>query len=240
MAGFGAGFARALGASLDAAGKSHLEEQRRTREYERARADRQAERLEDRAWQQEDYERRKQDALAEENRKQAIEDEENPLRVSFKGGKWYYTARDGSQKELQEDDPIVGARKRYDIEAAWAAEEHNLNIAAKKAGIERDRVGIARDRAEMERAKQGKTLYEQLSPSEKSIIDSVALGDPTYLKGNYTGDQLKARRPSGVPKHMLPSYVELARAVQEGDIEAYRELKPVLGQIYKETPPKAK
>jgi len=43
MAGFGAGFGKAFGGSLEAAGKLHQEEQLRSREYERAKADRQAE-----------------------------------------------------------------------------------------------------------------------------------------------------------------------------------------------------
>ena len=240
MAGFGAGFGKAFGSSLEAAGKLHQEEQLRTREYERAKADRQTERLENRAWQTEDAALARSQALEDRDHEQGIKDEDNPDRVVLRGGKYYFIKRDGSEKELTSDSPLVTGYLRAKKEASQKDTLFNLTVSEKKTGIARDQAAMARDKLEMGRARQGKTLYEQLSPSEKSIIDSVALGDPTYLKGNYTGDQLKARRPSGVPKHMLPSYVELARAVQEGDIEAYRELKPVLGQIYKETPPKAK
>lgn len=95
-----------------------------------------------------------------------------------------------------------------------------------------------------------RSIYKQLPVSEKTIIDSIALGDSTYLQGSgITPDSLRNPRPltsvpstqrrgrkdPNLPKNN-PSYVELARRVQTGGsdaADAYRELLPLLETTYK-------
>lgn len=97
MAGFGAGFGKALGGSLEAAGKLHQEEQLRSREYERAKTDRQAEIADTRSY---------NERIAAEDRARIAEKETH--RYS-KGpdGKFYYTTLDGTLVEKDPNSPGV-------------------------------------------------------------------------------------------------------------------------------------
>lgn len=218
MAGFGAGFARALGTSLDAAGKSHLEEQRRAREYERAKADRQAERLEDRAWQLEDAATARTQQLEDQKRAQDIKDEDNPLRTFYdpKQKKWFFQTRSGDLVEQSEDSVLVQARKRTDIKFAEDRESHNSEIRARNASIAASSEAAATSRFQREqaRAKAGQlNVFAELAPSQRAIVQSIAKFGPyanvSDGKGNMipvTKDMVEAARALESSKNPAAAY----------------------------------
>lgn len=172
MAGFGAGFARALGTSLDAAGKSHLEEQRRAREYEKAKADRQAERLEDRAWQQEDADTRRKQQIEDRDLEQGIKDEADWTRYSEKGDKIFYTRRDGTVVEVAKGSPGANGYFRDKKEAGQKDTLFGLTVSEKKANIRQSDASAAASNARA-RADSGKLpddVYAQMQFELKPVI----------------------------------------------------------------------
>lgn len=88
-----------------------------------------------------------------------------------------------------------------------------------------------------------KNLYSTLPASERSIIDSIALGDTTLLSHGKGGDYPDIRgsrsitAPLSKPQNKA-SYVALARSVQAGDVDAYKELLPLISDTYKVMPKK--
>lgn len=88
-----------------------------------------------------------------------------------------------------------------------------------------------------------KNLYNTLPASIRTIVDSIALGDDTYLKHANGGDypDIRGNRtvtaPRSAPQNKAP-YVALARAAQAGDIDAYEELLPLISNTYKVVPKK--
>lgn len=175
MAGFGAGFGKAFGGSLEAAGKSYQEEQMRAREYERAKADRQAEIADTRAY---------NDRVRAEQ--QNIDDEKDIFRVRQIDGKWYFQRRDGSDKELSANDPLVSGRLRADEEYGQKKITFGLDVEAKKVGIQRDKAAIgasieqtrtARAARETAAAK-GLNVFAELAPSQRDIVKSIAKYGP--------------------------------------------------------------
>lgn len=174
MAGFGAGFGKGLAGSLDAAGKLYQQEQMRSREYERAKADRQAERLEDRAWQKED---RKEQAEAEA--------EKDTFRYFEKDGKFYYTRTDGTVVERPAGDHGVNRYIQWRTEQKRATELHNLDISKGYASIEASKASArASDAAaaasrreggpKVEMSKTADTFAESLAKNKKVFARSVA------------------------------------------------------------------
>lgn len=174
MAGFGAGFGKAFGGSLEAAGKLHQQEQMRSREYERAKADRQAERLEDRAWQKED---RQEQAEAEA--------EKDTFRYFEKDGKFYYTRTDGTVVERPAGDHGVNRYLQWRTEQKRATDSHNLDMSKGYASIEASKASVrASDAAaaasrrddgpKVETSKTMDTFAESLAKNKKVFFRSTA------------------------------------------------------------------
>ena len=177
MAGFGAGFGKAFGSSLEAAGKLHQEEQLRTREYERAKADRQAERLEYRAWQQKDADTRRKQQIEDRDWEQGIKDEDNPDRVVLRGGKYYFIKRDGSEKELTSDSPLVTGYLRAKKEASQKDTLFNLTVSEKKSNIRQSNAAAASRREggpKVEMSKIVDAFAESLAKNKKVFARSAA------------------------------------------------------------------
>jgi len=171
MAGFGAGFARALGTSLDAAGKSHLEEQRRDREYERAKADRQAELLQYRAWQKEDLiEKREYDAKIKAE-DQEFEAEKDYDRYFKKDGKYWYTRIDGTVVERPENSPGVQGYLRRNIERSQRDSQHALKMEATRADIRQSNAAAAASdaRARADSGRLPDDVYAQMQFDLKPV-----------------------------------------------------------------------
>lgn len=186
MAGFGAGFAKAISGSLEAAGKLHQEEQLRTREYERAKADRQAERLESRAWEQEDAATRRSQELEDEARKQRIDDEKDPLRTFYDESqkKWFFRTRSGELVEQPSDSPLVESRKRFDTKYKEERDSHSLNMEATRANIRQSNAAAAASnaRAKADSEKLPDDLYAKVQFDLKPVsaqydnIDKITQG----------------------------------------------------------------
>jgi hypothetical protein len=182
MAGFGAGFGKAFGGSLDAAGKLYQQEQMRSREYERAKADRQAERLQDRAWQKED---KKEEAEAEA--------EKDTFRYFEKDGKFYYTRTDGTVVERPAGDHGVNRFLQWRTEQKRATDTHNLNMRKGESSIAADaaqiRAADASRRASAKQIESSKTMdtfAESLAKNKKVFTRSSAdLASFTRILGTY-------------------------------------------------------
>ena len=173
MAGFGAGFGKAFGGSLEAAGKLHQQEQMRSREYERAKADRQAERLEDRAWQKED---RQEQAEAEA--------EKDTFRYFEKDGKFYYTRTDGTVVERPAGDHGVNRYLQWRTEQKRATDSHNLDMSKGYASIEASKASVrASDAAAAASRRDGGPKVE-MSKTVDTFAESLAKNKKVFARSN--------------------------------------------------------
>ena len=144
MAGFGAGFAKGISGQLDAAGKLYQQEQLRAREYERAKADRQAERLEDRAWSQEDRAALRQQQLEDQDVEYSTKVEHYSKDAD---GNLYFTSpRTGNKTKVDPGSPMYGHYERKQIEFRQKDQEHALGIEATRANIAANRESAATSR----------------------------------------------------------------------------------------------
>jgi hypothetical protein len=174
MAGFGAGFGKAFGGSLEAAGKLHQQEQMRSREYERAKADRQAERLEDRAWEVGDKEKEKEDRAAEQ-----------PHRYS-KGpdGKFYYTRLDGTKVEKDANDPGVrlylqDEEKRGQERTMFGLEKQQIES---RLAVDRAQIGSLNASAYAARRDGGPKV--EMSKTVDTFAESLAKNKKVFARSN--------------------------------------------------------
>ena len=218
---------------------------------------------------------RKADGLETLNIKTKMEDSRDLSRMYETGGVLMTsTSSIGPEGNITVDfmpvtDPAQKeAYKKYIAEQALKTEKEALGIREARADVvtkeARAKYAEAEAKASL-RAEQARALsygpktgesgkagsiYKQLPPSEKTIIDSIALGDATYLQGsgvtadalrnprpitNIPATQRRGRKDPNLPKNNA-SYVELARRVQTGGldaVDAYRELLPLLETTYK-------
>lgn len=202
MAGFGAGFGKALGGSLEAAGKLHQEEQLRSREYERAKADRQAEILDTRTY---------NERIAAEDRARTAENETH--RYS-KGpdGKFYYTTLEGTLVEKDPNSPGVRLYLQDEEKRGQDKTLFGLKVRQAESGIAVDRAQIgnlnasaaaARAKSKAEAGKLPDDVYAKVQFDLKPVttrydnIDKKTQGIIARLENNnskpgVTADQRKA------------------------------------------------
>jgi hypothetical protein len=176
MAGFGAGFGKAFGGSLEAAGKLHQEEQLRSREYERAKTDRQAEIADTRSY---------NERIAAEDRARIAENETH--RYS-KGpdGKFYYTTLEGTLVEKDPNSPGVKLYLEAEEKRGQERTMFGLDVEGKKVGIQRDKAAIgasieqtrAARAARETAAAKGLNVFAELAPSQRDIVKSIAKYGP--------------------------------------------------------------
>lgn len=183
MAGFGAGFGKSLAGSLESAGKLHQEEQMRSREYERAKADRLAEIADARDYQDRVRLDERAHADAKEARAQELKDEENPDRVVSRGGKYYFIKRDGSEKELMSGDPLVTGHLRAKKTEGQKDTLYGLSVAKAHADINQSNAAAAASNASA-RSNSGKLPDDVYARVQHDL-------SPVSAKYKYIDDQLQ-------------------------------------------------
>lgn len=238
MAGFGAGFAKAVSGSLEAAGKLHQEEQLREREYQRARADKQADRAQDRLWQLEDR------AAAEEltRKHQEAQFKTNIENYSMdKDGNLLYTSPlTGEVKPASKDSPMMYSWMRRAARDQQEDTRFTMDVERHRSGLATDAAQREASRESVQTSRHARTTganavygatYKRLGLANKSLVDSMALGDATYITLDG-GKQLK----------ITPEMRQHARNLQELDgaeaVAALKALDPVLKAAIKITPKK--
>jgi hypothetical protein len=213
MAGFGAGFGKALGGSLEAAGKLYQEEQLRSREYERAKADRQAEILDTRTY---------NERIAAEERERAAE--EKTHRYS-KGsdGKFYYTTLEGTLVEKDPNSPGVRLYLQDEEKRGQDRIMFGLDVEGKKVGIRRDEAAIRTSNAAAAAyGRKGDDSAKDRNQGLNALISSLAKNtDVTYAGGKYEQDiVIKDGKETKGPRYYVPGKAA-AQAVQDALTEKY-------------------
>jgi hypothetical protein len=213
MAGFGAGFGKALGGSLEAAGKLHQEEQLRSREYERAKADRQAEIADTRSY---------NERIAAEDRARIAENETH--RYS-KGpdGKFYYTTLEGTLVEKDPNSPGVRLYLQDEEKRGQDKTLFGLKVREAESGIEVNKANARQSNAAAAAyGRKGNDSAKDMNQGLNALISSLAKNtEVTYAGGKFVQDPIiKDGNTTKGPRYYVPGKAA-AQAVQDALTEKY-------------------